>query len=177
MQTGESCLAQQANHSSVVRPSSCVCNSRGDAASGQHHSQRVPGTPAPCAGTNSPAAPTALKSLPRSWEGAEGEDSMDLARRPGLESAQQRLSRATWLHFESGHHRQGGDGIWDVWFVIGWKTQPRLCRTISLTVVSNSCNIWSGGEVAENEVTYSNMPKTWMQGNETMCFIFLGFYL
>lgn len=51
------------------------------------------------------------------------------------------------------------------------------CRTVSLTVVSNPCNIWSGGEVvAENEVTYRNMLKTWVQGNET-CFVFLDFYL
>lgn len=61
--------------------------------------------------------------------------------------------------------------------MVGWKEQPRLCRTISLTVVSNSCNVWSGGgEVAENEVTHRNMLKTWMQRNET-CFIFLDFYL
>lgn len=55
---------------------------------------------------------------------------MDLACGPGMESAQQRLTRATWLHFESGHHRQGEDGIWDVWFVLGWKSQPRLQNSI-----------------------------------------------
>lgn len=103
---------------------------------------------------------------------------MDVACRPSMESAQHRLSRAPWLHFESGHHRQRGDGIWDVWFVVGWKAQPRLCRTISLTVVSNSCNVWSGGgEVAENEVTHRNMPKTWMQRNETTCVLFSWIFI
>ena len=126
------------------------------------------------AGRTSPAALPARVSLDPGKGGgaAGGEDGMDQACRPGMESVQQRLTRATWLHFGSGHQRQGVDGIWDVWLVLGWKSQQRPCGTVtaSLTVVSNPCNVWSvGGEAAENEVTYRNMPKTWMLGNETPC--------
>lgn len=67
--------------------------------------------------------------------------------------------------FGSGRQRQGGDGNRDVRLALGWKSQqrPRGTVTASLTVVSNPCNIWSGGgEAAENEVTYRNTPKTWM---------------
>lgn len=124
-----------------------------------------------------PQPPRVSPGLGKGDRGAEGENSTDLACRPGMESAQQRLSRATWMHFVSGRHRQGGDGIWDVWFAIGWKTQPRPCRRISLTVVSNSCNVWSGVEAAENEVTYRNMPKTWMLGNNTTCVLFSWIFI
>lgn len=43
--------------------------------------------------------------------------------------------------------------------------QHRLRRTVtaSLTAISNPCDVWfGGGEAAENEVTFGNMPKLWM---------------
>lgn len=90
---------------------------------------------------------------------------MDKACRPGMESVQQRPTRATWLHFGSSHQWQGVDGIWGVWFVLGWKSQQSPCRTAtaSSAVLSNPPNVWSGGgEAAENEVTFRNMPGMWM---------------
>lgn len=102
LQSGKSCLAQLAEHSSVFRPSSCLCNSQGDCC-------LWPASQPACAreisaGTSSPAAATApnslLLGLGEGGQGAEGENSMDVACRPSMESAQHRLSRAPWLHFE-----------------------------------------------------------------------------
>lgn len=62
-----------------------------------------------------------------------------------------------------------------MWFVVGLKAQPRPGRTISLTVVSNSCNVWSGGgEVAENEVTEICL-KLGCKEMRQHVFYFLGF--